>query len=117
MKLEPGFYKVEDNSMFKRTCYLKVFYKDKVKMFQINHHPPEATTQFGNIPLDGFKLLKRLRRPLTITKFRCTISWHDDDGDEFETSMMNLQVLRGLLEEFPELAKAAGVKLKPTRND
>ncbi|GAA0892629.1 hypothetical protein GCM10009122_23080 [Fulvivirga kasyanovii] len=113
MKLEPGLYKIADNSPISKCYYLHVYYEGKRKHFQLNHYHPEKADDFGVLPLEGFRFVKRLKHPLDVRKVRITIEWQDGDDDTFQVSMTNVQMIRILFEKFPEIARAAGANLKP----
>lgn len=113
MKLEPGLYKIADNAPINRCHYLRVYYDEKRKHFQLNHYHPEKADDFGVLPLEGFRFVKKLNRPLDVKKVRITIEWQDGDEDVFQVSMTNVQMIRILFDQFPEIAQAAGANMRP----
>ncbi len=116
MKLESGLYKISDRRKpFPIMHLLKVFVKDGKKFYQIDNEIPQAVDRYGVMYLDGFQMIRKLHRPLEIKKARITITWYDQEDDRYETVMTNVQVLRRLFQEFPEIAGACGVFLKPSR--
>ena len=89
--------------------------EDGKKYYQVDNELPQQVDKYGVMYLDEFHMIKRLNRPIQIKKARITITWYDQDEDKFETTMTNVQVLRRLFNEFPEIAKACGVFLRPSR--
>ncbi len=94
--------------------FLKVFIRDGRKYYQIDNELPQQVDSYGVMYLDGFQMIGRLHRPLNISKVRITITWYDSAGDRYETTMSNVQVLRRLFQEYPEIASVAGAFLKPS---
>lgn len=113
MKLEPGLYKIADNALISKCLYLRVYYEGGKKCFQLNHYHPEKADDFGVLPLEDFRFIKKLSRPLDIRRTRITIEWQDGDEDVFQVSMTNVQMIRILFEQFPEIAQAAGANMRP----
>lgn len=112
MRLEPGIYKIISKASFefKTAYYLRVFYIDKKKYYSLNGGYAHQADDDGQIHLEGYTLSKKLTTRPKISKVKIKIEWKDADGDHFETNARNLEVLRSLFKEFPELARAAGSK-------
>ncbi|MTI20025.1 hypothetical protein E1176_03225 [Fulvivirga sp. RKSG066] len=106
MQFEPGIYKIEDRGVFKKCYYLHVTVSEGKKFYQINASLAQPTSA-AHI-LDHYKLKKSLRRPLQIKKVKITLEWTDIDDDNFEMATSDIQMLRRLFEEYPELARAFG---------
>jgi len=115
MKLECGLYKISDRRKpFPIMHLLNVFMRDGKKYYQIDNEIPQAVDRYGVMYLDGFQMIRRIHRPLQIKKARITITWFNQEEDKYETVMTNVQVLRRLFNDFPEIAGACGVFLKPS---
>lgn len=113
MKLECGLYKVSDRKKPFPTMYLlRVFMKDGKKYYQLNNELPQAVDKYGIMYLEGFQLVKRIHRPVQVTRGRITVTWYDEQEDRYETTMSNIQVLKRLFLEFPEIAAALGARLR-----
>ncbi len=108
MNLEPGIYKIKDTQIIKRCHYLHIFYQDKKKFYRLNASLAQPCDDNGHIPFEGYKLIKKLSHPIAINKVKLHLEWQDADGDEFEFAMRDIQLLRTLFTEYPEIAKAFG---------
>lgn len=110
MNLETGVYKIKGRGVMSKCHYLLVFYQDSAKYYQLDAEVAQPCEENGRIPLDGLKVLKKLGRPLLVKKVKLTLEWEDDDGDAYEMPMRDLQLLRRLFTEYPEIARAFGSK-------
>ena len=112
MKLEPGLYILSERSTFRgeRCLYLKVYKLDRQIRYEINGGLPGYADKYGLLPLEGFKVVARLAKRPTALKGKTTVTWEDEKGRVFEQSCTDIQVLRNLFKEYPEVAKAIGSK-------
>jgi hypothetical protein len=112
MKLEPGLYVLSESRSHisgDKCFYLKVFYIGKQLYYQSNGGGASMADSFGEIPLEGFKLIKKITRP-KVSKGRVTLQWEDNEGNIFDYSVKDVQLLRNLFQEYPEIAIAIGSK-------
>ena len=108
MNLEPGVYKIKDNAVIPKCHYLLIYYIEKRKFYQLNASLAQPCDDNGKLPFDGYRLLKKLQRPIAIKKVKLNLEWQDAEGDEFEMHMRDIQLLRNLFQQYPEVAKAFG---------
>lgn len=107
MKIEPGIYKVKERGHFGKHHLLIVkLYNNGKRFYQIDGGV--ILELEDEVLLEQFKSLKPIRQPICAKQVKLTLEWEDNDGDEFEVNMRDIQLLRRLFEEYPELARAFG---------
>ena len=114
MKLALGRYKVRDVGLHKRHAYLDVFQYDGRIYYSINGGVPSEAPNLECVPLEGYKIIKKLTKDPQAMRVRTTLTWQDEEGDEFYYEVTDIQVLKNLFNRFPQIAEAAGArKRKP----
>lgn len=108
MKIDPGYYKIrhKESHFGKNVQYMRVFVKEGVKYFQIDHGSEEKAADREEDIAACYDILKRITKPITINRLSLTLNWTDEDGDEFKLTARNSYVLNRIFELFPRLKKA-----------
>ena len=108
MKLDPGYYKIAPKrQLLSSSChYLRVFVRNKVKYFQLDHAPPELASKVEMDYLDHYKIVKKIINPIQVNKLSFKLTWIDEDGDHFEMGGTGSHILDSILKNFPRVAKA-----------
>ncbi len=107
MNLQAGLYKVKLDTLIETYAFLKVFRKDDRLMYQINSGS-ETDIDFLQ-ERDPCTVVKRIRE-LAVGRATMQICFTDADGDYFTFGASDVQMVRRLFKEYPNLARALGVQ-------
>ena len=110
MKLELGRYKVRSVGLRQEYAYLDVFRYDNRIYYSINGGVPSQAPNLECVPLEGYKIIKKLMKDPEASRCRTILTWIDEDGDEFHYEVTDIKILKNLFSRFPQIARAAGAK-------
>lgn len=119
MKFEIGYYKVKiERGYFGSSFhYMRVFMNGKTKYIQLDHGIPQKAQDCEEDMIQRFRLIKRITKPVEISRLKVTVNWHDEDGDEFNLVAKDNYVLNQIFILFPRLAQAFGKEKKSNQKE
>ena len=112
MRLETGRYKVRDVGLRKQHAYLDVYQYEGRIYYSINGGVPSEAPNLECVPLEGYEIIKKLTKDPQATRVRTTLTWQDEEGDNFHYEVTDIQILKNLFDRFPQIAKASGAKIR-----
>lgn len=121
MKLEPGYYKIKKKGMrfnskyhFLRVTVAADEFGHRQKWFQLDHGPKEIVrSDDENDRISDMEIIKQYtaKKPVQYQEPTISVTFTDEDGDEFEMKSKDLTVFERILELFPRLKKKLDPKV------
>jgi len=111
MKFELGIYKLQSRGSFQKAHYLKVYFVEGQKYYNLNGGVSQPLED-GHFIIDNYRVMGKVRQPVVSKNVRITLEWEDHEGDTFELSARDFQLLKNFFKDFPEIAKSAGSRKK-----